>query len=125
MDLKRVLEYNALREIGYTHTESIRVIKHNLKSEQEVKMKTNKNLDELEETAKELVKKWYGYGSNKRRWLVSIPENSYNSEDYLCRLSVLEGSPPKGYVLRTPHFVLAQSWQASKRKVFRPEQVIC
>ena len=39
------------------------------------------------------------YGGVKRKWLVAKPENSYDSNMYSVKLLVLEGSPPKGYIL--------------------------
>ena len=39
------------------------------------------------------------YGDTGRQWLVGSPPDSYTDPDYRCELHVLEGSPPKGYVI--------------------------
>lgn len=37
--------------------------------------------------------------TGKRRWLVGHPPDSYGSKAYRTELHVLEGSPPKGFVV--------------------------
>ena len=58
-----------------------------------------------------------------REWLESEPPDSYGDEQYRVRLWVLEGSPPKGYVLadyRTAA-VVALDGGFSRKRAFRRE----
>ena len=38
-------------------------------------------------------------GNEGRRWLEATPEYSYNDDRYMVKIFVLEGSPPKGYIV--------------------------
>jgi|HubBroStandDraft_1064217.scaffolds.fasta_scaffold07015_3 hypothetical protein len=42
-------------------------------------------------------------------WLAGAPPDSYGCADYRCELQVLEGSPPRGFVLLTNHAAVAIS----------------
>lgn len=59
------------------------------------------------ERAKLRVEKNYSCKPGDRRWLAGSPPDSYESETYRVELLVLEGSPPKGFVLATHNAVLA------------------
>mgnify|MGYP001558154229 CR=1 FL=1 len=59
------------------------------------------------EHAKRTVERFCGRDGVGREWLDAAPRDSYLSEGQHCHLYVLEGSPPRGYVLRTPYFVAA------------------
>jgi hypothetical protein len=71
--------------------------------------------------AKRLVERWYGCQPGDRRWLESQPPHSYSSSDYRVRLYVLEGSPPKGYVVASYSIgvVRALNHSFSKSSTFR------
>ena len=55
-----------------------------------------KTMEELIEKAKHWVASVCGL---QRKWLEAEPKWSYNSSEYLVRLCVLEGSPPRGYLI--------------------------
>ena len=57
------------------------------------------NKEEVEILVRKAKKRVEGRTSEGRKWLEASPENSYDSEDYKVKVFVLEGSPPKGYVL--------------------------
>jgi hypothetical protein len=57
------------------------------------------SLDQIIEHAKRIVEVAYGCQPGERRWLESSPPNSYKESRWRVQISVLEGSPPKGYVL--------------------------
>ena len=40
-----------------------------------------------------------GPGIETPRWLDATPEHSFGKEEHMVRIFVLEGSPPKGYIL--------------------------
>ena len=40
-----------------------------------------------------------GSGIETPRWLEATPEHSFGKEEHMVRIFVLEGSPPKGYIL--------------------------
>lgn len=40
-----------------------------------------------------------GPGIETPIWLEATPEHSFGKEEYMVRIIVLEGSPPKGYIL--------------------------
>lgn len=40
-----------------------------------------------------------GPGIESPRWLEAAPEHSFGKEEHMVRIFVLEGSPPKGYIL--------------------------
>lgn len=40
-----------------------------------------------------------GIGAESPRWLEASPENSLGKEEHMVKIFVLEGSPPKGYIL--------------------------
>lgn len=40
-----------------------------------------------------------GPGIETPRWLEAIPEHSFGKEEHMVRIIVLEGSPPKGYII--------------------------
>ena len=40
-----------------------------------------------------------GYGGTEPRWLEAAPEHSFGKEEHMVRIFVLEGTPPKGYIL--------------------------
>ncbi|MFZ3277604.1 MAG: hypothetical protein WB249_02575 [Candidatus Sulfotelmatobacter sp.] len=42
-------------------------------------------------------------------WLVGTPPDSYGFASYRCELQVLEGTPPRGFVLATNHAAVAIS----------------
>ena len=54
--------------------------------------------EDLIEKAKQRVSETYG-GGIEREWLECSPKTSYGRSDYKVSLFVLQGSPPKGYVL--------------------------
>lgn len=56
-------------------------------------------MEKLIEGAKQLVEKWCGCHLGDRQWLEAEPPCSYGNRSYRVRLFVLEGSPPKGYIL--------------------------
>lgn len=41
----------------------------------------------------------FGPGIETPRWLETTPEHSFGKEEHMVRIVVLEGSPPKGYIL--------------------------
>jgi hypothetical protein len=45
-----------------------------------------------------------------RRWLEATPDHSYRDERYRVTIYVLEGSPPRGYVIA--------SWGANRVKAY-------
>jgi len=57
----------------------------------------NEDVDELIERAKKIVESWDG--NHARLWLCANPDDSYDDSRYRVVLYVLEGSPPRGYVL--------------------------
>ncbi len=71
-------------------------------------MSEHPDYDAAVEWAKRRVARDWPDGS-VRQWLEATPPDGYASDSYRCQLFVLEGSPPKGYVLRTPYFVAALS----------------
>ena len=62
-----------------------------------------KNWDLLVEFLKEKIAE--DYGGNPRPWLEMVGKSSYEDIEYKTRLFVLEGSPPKSYVIQTPTFI--------------------
>lgn len=38
-------------------------------------------------------------GLETHKWLEATPEHSFGKEEHMVRILVLEGSPPKGYIL--------------------------
>ena len=63
-------------------------------------MGKEEELEKLIEKAKEKVEKDYDpHGLCKRQWLEATPPNSYRSKEYKVTVFVLEGSPPKGYII--------------------------
>ena len=66
------------------------------KYEEKYEKEREKVMDIFIEKAKKLVERGEKV---EREWLEAEPPNSYSSSDYRVRLFVLEGSPPKGYVL--------------------------
>lgn len=40
-----------------------------------------------------------GHGIETPIWLEATPEHSFGKEEHMVRIFVLEGSPPKGYIL--------------------------
>lgn len=58
-----------------------------------------KKFEELVQKAKDTVVKNYGSSGIGREWLSASPIDSYKNEDYRTTIHVLEGSPPKGYVI--------------------------
>ncbi len=56
-------------------------------------------LQERVELAKRGVEQAYGARPGERRWLVGLTPPSYEDTHYEVSLFVLEGSPPKGFVL--------------------------
>jgi hypothetical protein len=59
------------------------------------KIKLAKSKEDAIQLARELIQ---DYGED-RRWLITAPPDSYAREQYHCEVQVLEGSPPRGYVL--------------------------
>ncbi len=57
------------------------------------------NLEERVEAAKRGVEHAYGAKPGERRWLIGVTPPSYGDTEYEVSLFVLEGSPPKGFVL--------------------------
>ncbi len=66
------------------------------------------------------VDRGYSPKTGQRKWLVGIPPDSYGTEDYRSELHVLEGSPPKGYVL-----VLGHDHYGSVTGLHCGEKVVC
>jgi hypothetical protein len=58
---------------------------------------SNKEILNLIEHAKHRVEQ--EFGGVKRDWLEAEPRHSYSSGGYKVKVFVLEGSPPKGYIL--------------------------
>ena len=56
-------------------------------------------MEQLIERAKRLVEHWYNCRQGERPWLEAEPPYSYDNPEYKVKLLVLEGSPPKGYIL--------------------------
>ena len=63
-------------------------------------MNEKKTVEELIEKAKRKAEKAYDpQEKHKREWLEAEPPHSYRSKGYKVKVFVLEGSPPKGYIL--------------------------
>ncbi len=65
------------------------------------------------------AEKSYHSTSGERRWLIGTVPDSYDNPKYRSELHVLEGSPPKGYVLVLWHgerhgCVVALDWDERK-----------
>ncbi len=56
-------------------------------------------LNEAVAKAHASVEKAYRCKPGERRWLVGAAPDSYGNATYRSEIHVLEGSPPKGYVL--------------------------
>jgi len=70
-------------------------------------------MDKLIEKAKRLAEEWYGCSAGKRQWLEAEPPHSYGDPSYRVRLFVLEGSPPKGYILADYSYRLVKVFSAN------------
>ncbi len=73
--------------------------------------------------AKLQARRWVGDFDCERRWLEAEPPYSYGDEKYKVQLFILEGSPPKGFVLadfRTGA-VIALDGGFDRKRVFRRE----
>ena len=53
--------------------------------------------------ARATVEKSYSKKSESRKWLVGNAPDSYGNAHYRTEIHVLEGSPPKGYVVVFGH----------------------
>jgi hypothetical protein len=53
--------------------------------------------------ARAAVEKKYGTNPGDRKWLVGVAPDSYSDKSYRTEVHVLEGSPPKGYVIVFGH----------------------
>ena len=62
-------------------------------------MKVSKTRAEALKKARARVETAYGAKPGEREWLVGNSPDSYESENYRTEIHVLEGSPPKGYVV--------------------------
>ena len=54
-----------------------------------------------------LGRRAYGVTDYERPWVEGSPPDSYSNSEYHVAVHVWKGSPPKGYVLSTPHFTFA------------------
>lgn len=68
--------------------------------------------------AKHWVEKSCGPDGPKRDWLVTAPIDSYGSSGNRARLLVLQGSPPRGFIIETAHYAIAVSASGEKKKRF-------
>ncbi|OFV66809.1 MAG: hypothetical protein SBU_000102 [Candidatus Syntrophoarchaeum butanivorans] len=53
----------------------------------------------IEKAKRVVVRRYEGKDETSRAWLRASPPDSYEEDNYRVELWVLEGSPPKGYVL--------------------------
>ena len=59
----------------------------------------NELMEKAIEKAKKIAEKRTGNELADRRWIESVPDPSYGSKDYIVKLFVLEGSPPRAFIL--------------------------
>jgi hypothetical protein len=52
-----------------------------------------------------------GPGIDAPRWLEATPEHSFGKEEHMVRIFVLEGSPPKGYILADYTYGLVKTFR--------------
>lgn len=61
----------------------------------------------------------FGPGIESPRWLEATPEHSFGKEEHMVRIIVLEGSPPKGYILADYTNGLVKIFRASDLRTLK------
>ena len=71
--------------------------------------------------ARAAVEKSYRAKPGDRKWLVGGPPDSYNDPHYRTEVHVLEGSPPKGYVVAFGHHNcgVAMAFDCSEKQIYK------
>lgn len=83
-----------------------------------VKLEEAKKAMEIEiNRAKKLLT--LGPGIESPRWLDATPENSFGKEEHMVRIFVLEGSPPKGYILADYTYGLVKIFRGSDLRTLK------
>jgi len=83
-----------------------------------VKLEEAKKAMEIEiSRAKKLLT--YGPGIESPRWLEATPEHSFGKEEHMVRIFVLEGSPPKGYILADYTYGIVKIFRATDLRTLK------
>lgn len=83
-----------------------------------VKLEEAKKAMEIEiNRAKKLLT--FGPGIDTPKWLEATPEHSFGKEEHMVRIIVLEGSPPKGYILADYTYGLVKIFRGSDLRTLK------
>jgi hypothetical protein len=61
----------------------------------------------------------FGHGIDAPRWLEATPENSLGKEEHMVKIIVLEGSPPKGYILADYTYGIVKAFRTSDLRTLK------
>jgi hypothetical protein len=61
----------------------------------------------------------FGHGIDTSRWLEATPEHSFGKEEHMVKIIVLEGSPPKGYILADCTYGLVKAFRSSDLRTMK------
>lgn len=72
-------------------------------------------MSEHKERAREYAHKIAADPKKERKWLSSPIPNSYGDRQYEVTVEVLEGSPPRGIMISTPHRTKLVFWDGTTK----------